>query len=98
MLALMNVRTFDLFKRTKVPLIDYYLDGENTPKRYNGFTVYPPKDGATIEEDPFHVSQSKGGSVPDEYIYSSKPLTSTLASTYMVPSNSSFSLTEWTGR
>ncbi|KAL8673690.1 MAG: hypothetical protein Q9168_001905 [Polycauliona sp. 1 TL-2023] len=59
-------RTFDLFKRTGVPLIDYLLKGENTPKRYNGITVFPPKDGATIEDDPFHVSESKGGVVPDE--------------------------------
>ncbi|KAL8983679.1 MAG: hypothetical protein Q9205_002157 [Flavoplaca limonia] len=59
-------RTFDLFKRTGVPLIDYLLKGENTPKRYNGITVFPPKDGATVEEDPFNVSVSKGGLVPDE--------------------------------
>ncbi|KAL8925728.1 MAG: hypothetical protein Q9172_002119 [Xanthocarpia lactea] len=59
-------RTFDLFKRTGVPLIDYLLNGENTPKRYNGITVFPPKDGTTVEEDPFHVSESKGGIVPDE--------------------------------
>ncbi|KAL8995319.1 MAG: hypothetical protein Q9169_004923 [Polycauliona sp. 2 TL-2023] len=59
-------RTFDLFKRTGVPLIDYLLKGENTPKRYNGITVFPPKDGATLEDDPFHVSESKGGGVPDE--------------------------------
>ncbi|KAL9626692.1 MAG: hypothetical protein Q9204_007110, partial [Flavoplaca sp. TL-2023a] len=59
-------RTFDLFKRTGVPLIDYLLKGENTPKRYNGITVFPPKDGATVEQDPFNVSVSKGGIVPDE--------------------------------
>ncbi|KAL8860794.1 MAG: hypothetical protein Q9178_002824 [Gyalolechia marmorata] len=59
-------RTFDLFKRTGVPLIDYLLNGENTPKRYNGITVFPPKDGTTVEEDPFHVSESNGGVVPDE--------------------------------
>lgn len=61
-------RTFDLFHRTGVQLIDYKLSGENTPKRYNGITVYPPKDGATVEEDPFHVSESKGGMVPDQYV------------------------------
>lgn len=60
-------RTFDLFKRTGVPLIDYLLKGENTPKRYNGITVFPPKDGATVEEDPYHVSESNGGLVPDQY-------------------------------
>ena len=60
-------RTFDLFKRTGVPLIDYKLSGENTPKRYNGITVIRPKEGALVEEDPFHVSESKGGVVPDEY-------------------------------
>ncbi|KAL8787446.1 MAG: hypothetical protein Q9213_002223 [Squamulea squamosa] len=59
-------QTFDLFKRTGVPLIDYHLSGENTPKRYNGITVFPPKDGATVEEDPFHGSESKGGVVPDQ--------------------------------
>ncbi|KAL8853737.1 MAG: hypothetical protein Q9221_001380 [Calogaya cf. arnoldii] len=59
-------RTFDLFKRTGVTLIDYLLKGENTPKRYNGITVFPPKDGSTMEEDPFHVSESKGGVVPDK--------------------------------
>ncbi|KAI4086812.1 MAG: hypothetical protein LQ344_007249 [Seirophora lacunosa] len=59
-------RTFDLFKRTGVPLIDYKISGENTPRRYNGITVFPPKEGAPVEEDPFHVGESKGGAVPDE--------------------------------
>lgn len=61
------IRTFDLFKRTGVPLIDYKISGENTPRRYNGITVFPPKEGAPVEEDPFHVGESKGGAVPDEY-------------------------------
>ncbi|KAL8648934.1 MAG: hypothetical protein Q9210_004698 [Variospora velana] len=60
-------RTFDLFKRTGVPLIDYKIKGENTPRRYNGITVLPPVEGAPVDEDPFHVSESKGGAVPDEY-------------------------------
>ena len=51
-----------------MPLIDYKLSGVNTPKRYNGITVFPPKDGAPTEEDPFHVSESKGGVVPDNYV------------------------------
>ncbi|KAL8900786.1 MAG: hypothetical protein Q9207_005522 [Kuettlingeria erythrocarpa] len=61
-------RTFDLFKRTDVPLIDYHLSGENTPKRYNGITVFPAKGDAPVEEDPFHVSESKGGVVPDDKV------------------------------
>ncbi|KAL8726335.1 MAG: hypothetical protein Q9166_006783 [cf. Caloplaca sp. 2 TL-2023] len=59
-------RTFDLFRRTGVPLIDYHLSGENTPKRYNAITVFPAKGDAPVEEDPFHVSESKGGIVPDQ--------------------------------
>ncbi|KAL8696600.1 MAG: hypothetical protein Q9224_002713, partial [Gallowayella concinna] len=59
-------RTFDLFKRTGVPLIDYRLSGENTPKRYNGITVFPAKGDAPVQEDPFHVSESNGGGVPDQ--------------------------------
>ncbi|KAL8866766.1 MAG: hypothetical protein Q9174_006097, partial [Haloplaca sp. 1 TL-2023] len=48
-------------------IIDYHLSGANNPKRYNGVTVFPPKDGAAVEDDPFGVSESKGGMVPDEY-------------------------------
>ncbi|KAL8943789.1 MAG: hypothetical protein Q9211_000872 [Gyalolechia sp. 1 TL-2023] len=53
-------------KRTDVPLIDYYLNGENTPKRYNGITVFPPKDGTNVEEDPFHDKMvQEFGHVPE---------------------------------
>ncbi|KAK3168533.1 hypothetical protein OEA41_004981 [Lepraria neglecta] len=62
-------RTYDLFKRTKVPLIDYHLSGKNTPKSYNGITVYPNEAGDfPTKGDPFRVSESNGGSVPDDRI------------------------------
>ncbi|KAK6357702.1 hypothetical protein TWF718_002011 [Orbilia javanica] len=54
-------RTFDLFDRTKLPLIPYYLSGPETPSLFNGhfFT------GGT---DPYNVSVSNGGSVPDDVV------------------------------
>lgn len=63
----MHLRTYDLFERTKVPLIDYHLEGVNAPKRYNGITIWP-KDNVDIKDDPFKVSESNGGSVPDDKI------------------------------
>ncbi|KYK56461.1 putative l-amino acid oxidase protein [Drechmeria coniospora] len=55
-------RTFDLFERTKLPLIPYVLDGVNCPSLFNDrFFV---KD--TV--DPYHVSEQKGGSVPDDVV------------------------------
>ena len=46
----------------------YHLSGPNTPKRYNGITLFP-KDGEFPKEgDPFRVSESNGGSVPDDKI------------------------------
>jgi phytoene dehydrogenase-like protein len=61
-------RTFDLFERTGVTLIDYKLSGPGTPKRYNGRTVFKDKDARAMDDDPFHLSESNGGPVPDKYI------------------------------
>jgi monoamine oxidase len=55
-------RTFDLFERTKVPLIKYYLDGVKCPKLFND--KFFEKDVT----DPYHVSKANGGHVPDEWI------------------------------
>jgi hypothetical protein len=58
-------RTFDLFKRTKVPVIPYYLDSStgalNCPSLYND-RLLVPKPG---QWDPYDVAVSNGGSVPD---------------------------------
>ena len=60
-------RTFDLFERTGVPLIDYHLSGPKNPKSYNGITVFPPEEGGfSMKDDPFKVSEQNGGAVPDE--------------------------------
>jgi len=64
---LMHLSTYDLFEQTKVPLIDYHLKGVNAPKRYNGITIWH-KDNVDIKDDPFKVSESNGGSVPDDKI------------------------------
>lgn len=58
--------TFDLFRRTGVPLIDYKLSGPRTPKRYNGITVFKDQGPKEMDDDPFHVSESNGGPVPDK--------------------------------
>ncbi len=58
--------TFDLFERTGVTLIDYKLSGPGTPKRYNGRTVFKDKDARAMDDDPFHLSESNGGPVPDK--------------------------------
>ncbi|KAI4864526.1 hypothetical protein F4820DRAFT_470475 [Hypoxylon rubiginosum] len=56
-------RTFDLFKRTNMPLIPYYLDGgPNCPKLFNDRFFTP---GA---QDPYEVSVANGGSVPDDVV------------------------------
>ncbi|KAF5664690.1 l-amino acid oxidase [Fusarium heterosporum] len=56
-------RTFDLFKRTKVPLIKYYLDGgSQCPKLFND-TLFEPG-----VPDPYRVSKANGGHVPDKWI------------------------------
>lgn len=55
-------RTFELFTRLNVPIILYILDNTEAPKLFNdrlhsaGF-------------DPYHVSITNGGSVPDEVVY-----------------------------
>ena len=60
-------RTFDLFARTGVPLIDYHLSGPRNPKSYNVITVFPPEQGSSsMKDDPFKVSERNGGAVPDE--------------------------------
>ncbi|KAI0012973.1 hypothetical protein F4779DRAFT_566432 [Xylariaceae sp. FL0662B] len=54
-------RTFDLFKRTEVPLIPYYLSGPSTPNLFNNhFFVVGP--------DPYQVSEQNGGSVPNDVV------------------------------
>ena len=60
-------RTFDLFARTGVPLIDYHLSGAMNPKNYNGITVFPNEEGTvSMKEDPFRVSERNGGAVPND--------------------------------
>ncbi|KAK0672657.1 putative L-amino-acid oxidase precursor [Cercophora samala] len=54
-------RTFDLFELTKMPLIPYYLSGPANPKLFNDRFF---ADGV----DPYHVSTSNGGSVPDNVV------------------------------
>ncbi|KAI0447287.1 hypothetical protein F4803DRAFT_364707 [Xylaria telfairii] len=54
-------RTFDLFTRTKMPLIPYYLSSDRTVDLYND---YFHQDGP----DPYHVSIKNGGSVPDDVV------------------------------
>ncbi|GAB1319136.1 Amine oxidase domain-containing protein [Madurella fahalii] len=53
-------RTFDLFKRTGVPQRKYYLQGLNTPALFNNRFFVPDA------VDPFGVSVSNGGNVPDD--------------------------------
>ncbi|KAK4449750.1 putative L-amino-acid oxidase precursor [Podospora aff. communis PSN243] len=54
-------RTFDLFKLTKMPLIPYYLTGPKNPNLFNDRFF---ADGP----DPYHVSVSNGGSVPNDVV------------------------------
>ncbi|KAK6345942.1 hypothetical protein TWF730_010281 [Orbilia blumenaviensis] len=54
-------RTFDLFKRTELPLIPYYLDGPNTPSLFNDRFF-------AQGSDPYHVSVKNGGSVPNNVV------------------------------
>ncbi len=54
-------RTFDLFRRTKMPCIAYYLSGLNTPDLFNDRFF---ADGP----DPYHVSVDNGGSVPSDVV------------------------------
>ena len=46
----------------------YHLSGPNTPKRYNGITLFPQNGEFPTKGDPFRVSESNGGSVPDDRI------------------------------
>ncbi|KAI5868216.1 hypothetical protein GGS23DRAFT_544568 [Durotheca rogersii] len=56
-------RTFDLFKRTGMPLIPYYMDGGPAcPKLFND-RLFTPNTW-----DPYHVSCQNGGSVPDDVV------------------------------
>ena len=51
-----------------MPLVTYHLSGPNTPKRYNGVTLFPKDGSFPVKDDPFRVSESNGGSVPDDKI------------------------------
>ncbi|KAI0380166.1 FAD/NAD(P)-binding domain-containing protein [Hypomontagnella monticulosa] len=55
-------RTFDLFKRTDMPLIPYYLSGPNTPNLFNDHF------SDESESDPYHVSIKNGGSVSNDVV------------------------------
>ncbi|KAI1174614.1 FAD/NAD(P)-binding domain-containing protein [Nemania sp. FL0916] len=55
-------RTFDLFKRTQITPIPYYLEGQNTLDFFNDHFF----DGST--SDPYHVSTENGGRVPDDVV------------------------------
>lgn len=61
-------RTFDLFKRTGVPVIPYYLDSSTgavkCPSLYND-RLFVPMPG---QWDPYHVAVSNGGSIPDNVV------------------------------
>ncbi|KAI0410483.1 FAD/NAD(P)-binding domain-containing protein [Xylaria grammica] len=60
-IPIMN-RTFDLFARTDMPLMPYYLKGQNTRDLFN--------DHFSDERscDPFHVSIESGGDVPNDVV------------------------------
>ena len=62
-------RTFDLFKRTGVPVIPYYLDSTtgavNNPSLYNDHLLMPDSPPPF---DPYKVSVSNGGSIPDDVV------------------------------
>ncbi|KAF4953171.1 hypothetical protein FSARC_12451 [Fusarium sarcochroum] len=55
-------RTFDLFKRTGVRLLKYHLEGTNCPKLFND------RPFAAATQDPYGVSVSRGGTVPDDVV------------------------------
>ncbi|KAG2369166.1 hypothetical protein BDR07DRAFT_1389805 [Suillus spraguei] len=54
-----------LFEDLNVPLIPYYMDGKNTPMMFNNI-LGPPMD--LSEYDPYKVSVTNGGMVPDKYV------------------------------
>ena len=60
-------RLFELFKKLKIPLTPYFLDfgSVKCPSRFNDKLVV---DGDPPVFDPYHVSTSNGGSVPDPTI------------------------------
>ncbi|KAJ5622963.1 hypothetical protein N7490_011568 [Penicillium lividum] len=64
-------RTFRLFKalgfEKGVDLLDYHLEGENCPQRFNDITYVAPKEGS-VEKDPFHFGIAKKGLVPNSTI------------------------------
>lgn len=55
-------RTFDLFDRTSIPLIKYYLAGESCPSLFNDHLFVKG------EQDPYKVSVTNGGSIPDDVV------------------------------
>ncbi|KAJ2998885.1 hypothetical protein NUW58_g190 [Xylaria curta] len=55
-------RTFDLFDRTKMPLIPYYLSGLNTVDLFNDHF------SNESSSDPHRVSIANGGSVPNDVV------------------------------
>ncbi|CAI4214550.1 unnamed protein product [Parascedosporium putredinis] len=54
-------RTFDLFERMELPLINYYLDSDLTPSLFNDRFK-------SDEKDPYNVGVGKGGQVPDAVV------------------------------
>ncbi|KAI5848012.1 hypothetical protein BZA05DRAFT_430961 [Tricharina praecox] len=58
-------KTFELFAELEIPLVDYYLAGENCPVMYNDI-VGPPEN--PHETDPYRISQENGGVIPDEAV------------------------------
>ncbi|KAI1406314.1 hypothetical protein F4819DRAFT_441224 [Hypoxylon fuscum] len=56
-------RTFELFRRTNMPMIPYVMDGGDTcPKLFNN-NFFDPED-----PDPYRVSKKNGGDVPDDIV------------------------------
>ncbi|KAK4465895.1 L-amino-acid oxidase [Cladorrhinum samala] len=55
-------RTFKLFDTVSAPLRDYYLNGVNTPTLFNSRFHQPDVS------DPYEISVSKGGNVPDDVV------------------------------
>jgi len=59
-------RTFELFAELEIPLLDYYLTGENCPAMYNDI-LGPSEDPRNT--DPYNISQENGGVIPDEWVF-----------------------------
>lgn len=66
LIALPRIRTFELFKHLKTPLIPYYMDSQNNnqPSRYNDRTMIGKGTG---DADYFKVSDAHGGRIMAEY-------------------------------